>query len=50
MDELMACYGTRQREAYLTGLRILAQVAIRAHLRREAAEPEAPRDSNAEEG
>ena len=50
MDELMACYGPQQREAYLKGLRILAQVAIRAHLRREAAGPEAPHDSNGEEG
>ena len=50
LDELMASYTPKQREAVLKGLLILAQVAIRAHLRREAAGPEAPQDSNGEVG
>ena len=50
LDELMACYTPKQREAYVEGMRIMAQVAIRAHLKREAAGPEAPQDSNGEEG
>ena len=50
LDELMASYTPKQREAVLKGLGIMAQVAIRAHLKREAAGPEATQDSNGEEG
>ena len=50
LDELMASYTPKQREAVLKVLGIMAQVAIRAHLRRGAAGPEAPHDDNGEEG
>ena len=50
LDELMASYTPKQRETYLKGMRIMVQVAIRAHLKRGAAGPEAPHDGNGEEG
>lgn len=36
LAELMAGYTPKQREALLKGLRILADVAIRAHIQRQA--------------
>ncbi len=36
LAELMAGYTPKQREALLKGLRILADVAVRAHVRRQA--------------
>ena len=50
LDELMASYTPKQREAILKVLSIMAQVAIRAHLKRETAGPEAPHGGNGEEG
>lgn len=35
-DEPMACYSAEQRRRVRKGLRILARVAIRAHMRRSA--------------
>ena len=48
--ELIAGYTPKQREAYLRGLRILAKVAVRAHMRRKAAELETAQDGGGEEG
>ena len=48
LEELTACYTPNQREAYLKGLRILAQVAVRAHMRRQTAASEAPQDDSGE--
>ena len=36
LAEPMAGYTPEQREAYLVGLRILARVAVRAHMRRQS--------------
>ena len=41
LAELMSSYTPKQREAFLKGLRILARVAIRAHMKRVGAEFEA---------
>ena len=46
--ELIAGYTPKQREAYLRGLRILAKVAVRAHMRRKAAEFETAQDGGGE--
>ena len=43
-SELTAGYTSEQREAYLRGLRILAQFAVRAHMKRNAAELETTQD------
>ena len=37
LAELMAGYTPKQREAFLKGFRILADVAVRAHIQRQAA-------------
>ena len=53
LAELMSTYTPEQRQAIRKGLRILAKVAVRAHMRRQAAatsEPEAqPEDGGEEE-
>ena len=36
VDELLSSYAPRQREKVLKGLRILARVAIRTHMKRQA--------------
>ena len=36
VDELLPSYTPRQREKVLTGLRILARVAVRTHMKRQA--------------
>ncbi len=36
LAELMAGYSPRQRETFLKGFRILADVAIRAHIQRQS--------------
>ena len=36
VDELLSSYAPTQRERVLKGLRILARVAIRAHMKRQA--------------
>ena len=36
VDELLSSYAPRQREKVLKGLRILARVAIRSHMKRQA--------------
>ncbi len=36
LDELLSSYAPRQREKVLKGLRILARVAIRSHMKRQA--------------
>ena len=47
LTELISSYTPKQREAFLKGLRILARVAIRTHMERQASEfrssSEAPR-------
>ena len=50
--ELMASYTPQQRSAILKGLRILARVAVRAHMRRQAARhnAEPSDDGGGEEG
>ena len=47
--DLIASYTPEQREAYLRGLRILAKFAVRAHMRRNAAEFETAQDGGGEE-
>ena len=46
--EVIAGYTPKQREVHLRGLRILAKVAARAHMRRKAAET--TQDGGGEEG
>ena len=36
LDELLAGYTPKQRETFLKGFRILADVAVRAHIERQA--------------
>ena len=36
VDDLLSSYAPRQREKVLKGLRILARVAIRSHMKRQA--------------
>ena len=51
LTELMSSYTPKQRETLLKGFRILARVAVRAHLKRQEAESRtAPSDGGAEEG
>ena len=47
--ELMAGYTPKQRETFLKELRILAKVAVRAHLKRQEAGSEAAPDGGGEE-
>ena len=35
LSELMSSYTPKQRETFLKGFRILAQVAVRAHMKRQ---------------
>ena len=52
LAELMSSYTPEQRRAIRKGLRILAKVAVRAHMRRQAAttsEPEAQPDGGGDE-
>ena len=37
--DLLSSYTPKQREAFLKGFRILAQVAIRAHIEQQAKDP-----------
>ena len=37
LSELLSSYTPKQREAFLKGFRILAKVAVRAHIERQAA-------------
>ena len=39
-DDPLAGYTPKQRETFLRGFRILADVAIRAHMERQATSPE----------
>ena len=36
LDELLAGYTPKQRETFLKGFRILADVAVRSHMKRQA--------------
>ena len=52
LAELISSYTPEQRQAIRKGLRILAKVAVRAHMRRQAAaisEPEAQPEGGGEE-
>ena len=42
LGELMSSYTPKQRETLLKGFRILAQVAIRAHMKRQEPGSDAP--------
>ena len=48
-SELVVGYTPEQREVYLRSLRILAKFAVRAHMRRKAAEFETAQDGGEEE-
>ena len=51
LTELMSSYTPKQRETFLKGFRILAKVAVRAHIERQAAGSKAaPDDGGEEEG
>ena len=51
LSELQSSYTPKQREAFLKGFRILAKVAVRAHIERQAAGSKAaPDDGGEEEG
>ena len=47
-SELVAGYTPEQREVYLRSLRILAKFAVRAHMKRKAAELETTQDGGEE--
>ena len=50
LTELMSSYTPKQREALLKGFRILAKVAVRAHMERQAlGSRTAPEDGGEEE-
>ena len=49
LAELMSSYTPKQRETFLKGFRILAKVAVRAHLKRQAPVPHAAQDDGGEE-
>ena len=49
LSGLLSSYTPKQREALLKGFRILAQVAVRAHMERQAPRT-APDDDGEEEG
>ena len=49
LTELMAGYTPKQREVFLKGLRILARVAIRAHMERQASGSRTAPDDGGEE-
>ena len=51
LSELLSSYTPKQRETLLKGFRILAKVAVRAHMERQAAGPyDVPDDDGGEEG
>ena len=51
LSELLSSYTPKQRETLLKGFRILAKVAVRAHMERQAAGSKAaPDDGGVEEG
>ena len=51
LTELMSSYTPKQRETLLKGFRILAKVAVRAHMERQApGSTTAPDDASVEEG
>ena len=51
LTELLSSYTPKQREVFLKGFRILARVAIRAHMERQAlGSKTAPNDGGEEEG
>ena len=47
-SELISGYTPEQKEAYLRGMRILAKFAVRAHMKRKAAELETTQDGGEE--
>ncbi len=49
LSELLSSYTPKQRETFLKGFRILAKVAIRAHMKRVGAEFEAEQRGGGEE-
>ena len=48
LSELMSSYTPKQRETLLKGFRILAKVAVRAHMERTAAKVEGEQRGGAE--
>ena len=49
LTELLSSYTPKQRETLLKGFRILAKVAVRAHMKRQAAGSDAAPDDGGEE-
>ena len=49
LSELLSSYTPKQRETFLKGFRILAKVAVRAHMKRTAAKVEGEQRGGAEE-
>ena len=49
LAELMSSYTPKQRETFLKGFRILAKVAVRAHMERQAPGFDAAPDDGGEE-
>ena len=49
LAELLSSYTPKQREAFLKGFRILAKVAVRAHMERQAPGFDAAPDDGGEE-
>ena len=50
LTELMSSYTPKQRETLLKGFRILAKVAVRAHMERQAPGSMTAPDDDGEEG
>ena len=50
LAELLSSYTPKQRETFLKGFRILAKVAVRAHMKRQGAGSDAAPDGGGEEG
>ena len=49
LTELLSSYTPKQRETFLKGFRILAKVAVRAHLKRQEAGSGTAADEDGEE-
>ena len=50
LSELLSSYTPKQRETLLKGFRILAKVAVRAHMKRQEAGSDAAPNGGREEG
>ena len=50
LTDLLSSYTPKQRETFLKGFRILAKVAVRAHMKRQEAGSDAAPNGGREEG